>query len=100
MIVRTSNVSARDGVKHVALAKLFDPVATARGSDTSCDDQTQSHDQIENHHYFRVAPVVMHDAAAHEAEQSAQRAQDKSFFNPILLRYSSLRFLERPCIRP
>src|SRR5213593_1752668 len=37
-------------------------------------DQAQSHNQIENHYYFRIAPVVMNDAAQHETHKSAEGA--------------------------
>src|SRR6266571_3511404 len=91
-------VATGSGESVASLRRLFDPLATARGSDTSLDHQTESHNQIKNHHDFRIAPVVMHYAAGHESEQSAQGAENYSFLEPILLRDSTSRAPKHRCI--
>ena len=40
--------------------------------------QTQSHDEVKNSYYFRVAPVVMDQAAREETYRSAQRAESQT----------------------
>src|SRR6266699_1979108 len=57
-------------------------LAGTLSSGISLHHQTQTHDEVEDHHHFRVAPVVMNQPTGEESSQAAQPAENYTAVNP------------------